>query len=45
MTDFQKWQYYFDRGWATSAQVRQVVSFGKLTPEQFEQITGEKYDE
>ncbi|MFS0556863.1 XkdX family protein [Brevibacillus sp. 179-C9.3 HS] len=43
MTDFQKWKYYYDRGWANDSQLQQVVSFGKISAEEFETITGKKY--
>lgn len=43
MTDFQKWNYYYDRGWASIVQLKQVVSFGKINPEEFQMITGQKY--
>jgi hypothetical protein len=43
MTDFQKWQYYYKRGWATKDQLKQVVSFGRITPEEYETMTGETY--
>ncbi|NTU22319.1 XkdX family protein [Brevibacillus sp. HB1.2] len=43
MTDFQKWKYYYDRGWANAAQLKQVVSFNKITAEEFKTITGQSY--
>ena len=36
--------YYQDKLW-TIDQVRKAVEFGKITPEQFEEITGEPYQE
>lgn len=43
MTDYQKWQYYYTRGWVTDDQLKQVVSFGKITAEEFKKITGQSY--
>ncbi|MBD0381276.1 XkdX family protein [Paenibacillus sedimenti] len=43
MTDFERIKMYFDRKWANVAQIRQYVSFGKITPEQFTEITNEVY--
>ncbi|UIO41862.1 XkdX family protein [Brevibacillus brevis] len=43
MTNYQKWQYYYTCGWATTDQLKQVVSFGKITVEEFKTITGQSY--
>jgi len=43
MTAFQRWKFYYDRGWATKEQLRMVVRFGVLTAEEYELITGEPY--
>jgi hypothetical protein len=44
MTNFEKWQYYYSKGWAKKAQLKQVVTLGGLTPEEYETITGEPYE-
>lgn len=41
---FEKVKKYYDRGFYTKAQVADFVKKGKLTAEQYEQITGEAYD-
>lgn len=43
MSDFERIKTYYDKGWASKAQVRQYVAYGKITPEQYEEITGEIY--
>ncbi|MBB6218646.1 hypothetical protein HNQ80_004820 [Anaerosolibacter carboniphilus] len=44
MTEFQKWQYYYGKGWASVEQLRLVVQYNKISPEEFEQITGQPYE-
>ncbi len=43
MTDFERVEMYYDNGWATKAQVKKYVEYKKITPEQYEEITGEPY--
>ncbi|SHK96672.1 XkdX family protein [Desulforamulus aeronauticus] len=43
MSDFERVKYYFEKGWATAAQVRMYVQYGVITDGEFEQITGEPY--
>lgn len=43
MSDFERVKMYYDKGWATKAQVARYVNFGKITPEQYEEITGDAY--
>lgn len=43
MSDFDRIKYYYDKGWATKAQVKQYVVYGKITPEQYTLITGDPY--
>lgn len=43
MTPFEKWQYYYSKGWASKAQLKQVVGLGGLTPEEYTLITGDLY--
>ena len=38
------WELAFGWGWATTEQLRTVTDFGELTEEDFERITGEKYE-
>lgn len=41
---FDKVKKYYDLGFYTKAQVAAFVRKGKLTPEQYEEITGEPYN-
>jgi len=43
VTDFERIKMYYDKGWATKAQVARYVSFGKITPAQYLEITGDIY--
>jgi len=43
MTDFERIKMYYDKKWATKVQVGKYVSFGKITPEQYQLITGDVY--
>jgi uncharacterized XkdX family phage protein len=43
MTDFERVKMYYDNGWATNQQVAKYVYYEKITPEQYEEITGEPY--
>lgn len=43
MSDFERIKMYYDKKWATKAQVRQYVVYGKITPEDYTLITGETY--
>jgi uncharacterized XkdX family phage protein len=43
MTDFQRIKLYYDKGWATKPQVAQYVQFGKITQQQYQDITGDEY--
>ena len=43
MDDFTRIKMYYDKKWATKAQVRQYVVYGKITAAQYEEITGEVY--
>lgn len=42
---FEKVKKFYNMGLYSKAQVAQFVAKGKLTPEQYEEITGEKYEE
>lgn len=41
--DFERLQYYYEKGWAKNEQLKQYVKYGVITPEQYKTITGEKY--
>lgn len=43
--DFEKWKYYFDQGWASEEQLKMVVSFGKISVFEYEEITGKSYEQ
>lgn len=43
MTDFERIKYYYDKGWATIDQLKRYVVYEKITPAEFEQITGQVY--
>lgn len=43
MSDYERVKMYYDNGWATKEQVAIYVEYGKITPEEYEQITGEPY--
>lgn len=45
MTEFEKVKYYYDKGWASKQQVGMYVFYGKITPEEYETITGDDYAE
>ncbi|QYG88361.1 XkdX family protein [Bacillus atrophaeus] len=37
-------KYFYDKGLWTKQQVYDVVAVGRITPEQYEEITGDPYD-
>lgn len=41
--DFERLKYYYEKKWAKESQLRQYVSFGVISPEDFELITGSAY--
>lgn len=43
MTEFEKWKYYYDRGWASADQLKVVVQYQKITEEEYQEISGEPY--
>lgn len=43
MSDYERIKYYYDKGWATKAQVAKYVQYGKITPTEYEMITSEPY--
>lgn len=43
MTDFDRIKMYYDKGWATKDQLKKYVTFGKITPEQYQEITEDPY--
>ncbi|MCU6797991.1 XkdX family protein [Paenibacillus sp. WQ 127069] len=42
--DFERLKSYFEKKWATKAQLKKYVQFGKISPEEYETITGEPYE-
>lgn len=42
---YEKVKKYYKMGFYTMEQVKVFVRKNKITPEQFEEITGEKYEE
>ena len=43
MTDFERVTYYYVHGWATKEQVGMYVYYEKITPTEYETITGDVY--
>lgn len=43
MLTFEKIKYYYDNGFWTVEMVGNAVVKGKITPEQYTEITGEEY--
>ena len=43
MTNFEKWKDRYEKNWATKTQLATLVRLEVLTPEQYEEITGEVY--
>lgn len=41
---FKKVKLYYDRGFYTKEQVKKFVEKAKLTPAEYEEITGEPYE-
>lgn len=42
---FDKWNKRYQRGGCTKEQLRRLVELDALTPEEYEEITGEPYEE
>lgn len=45
MSKYEKVKYYYDNGYWSIQRVRDAVAKGWITVEQFEEITGEPYEE
>jgi len=43
MTDFERVTYYYEHGWANKQQVGMYVFYKKITPNEYEAITGDVY--
>lgn len=43
MSDFERIQYYYIKGWAKKDQVAQYVVYGVITEIEYEEIVGEPY--
>ena len=41
---FEKYKKRYDRGGCTKAQLKRLVELGALTAEEYEEITGERYE-
>lgn len=41
---FEKYKERYDRGGCTKEQLKKLVVLGALTAEEYEEITGEKYE-
>ena len=42
---FEKYMARYERGGCTKAQLKRIVALGALTTEEYEEITGEAYEE
>lgn len=42
--NYEKYKGYYERGLWTKAMLKNVVAKGKLTAEEYEEITGEAYE-
>lgn len=45
MTDFEKWKDRYEKHWCTKDQLRRLVGLEVITEEEYEEITGVKYNE
>jgi len=45
MSDFERIKLYYEKGWATKAQLQKYVQFEKITAEEYEMITGDPLQE
>ncbi|RJX40856.1 XkdX family protein [Paenibacillus pinisoli] len=43
MSDFERIQFYYQKGWATDSQLRQYVTYKAITPEQYKVITDQDF--
>lgn len=43
MTNLERVKYYYDKGWASKAQVQQYVQYYVITAEDYQTITSESY--
>lgn len=41
---FEKYKARYERGGCTKAQLKRLVALGALTPEEYQEITGDEYD-
>lgn len=42
--NFEKYKRYYDSGFWNDVMLRNVVAKGKITPEEYKEITGEDYE-
>lgn len=43
MSNFEKWKYRYEKGWAIEWHIKRLVSLGVLTEEEYTQIVGNDY--
>lgn len=41
---FEKYRERYQKGGCTKEQLKRIVSLGRLTPEEYKEITGEDYE-
>ncbi|WP_079908287.1 XkdX family protein [Paenibacillus sp. 32352] len=43
MSDYERLKKYYENNWATKEQLQKYVQFNKITPKEYETITGDAY--
>ena len=43
MSDFEKWKYRYENGYATENHIYRLVNLGVLTKQQYKEIIGQEY--
>lgn len=43
MSDFEKWQSRYEKGWVTKEQLQRLVMLSVLNDQEYETITGERF--
>ncbi len=41
---FEMYKERYDKGWCSKEQLAEIVKLGRLTPEEYKEITGEDYE-
>lgn len=44
MSTFEKWNDRYKKHWCTKEQLRRLVNLKVLSPQEYEEITGESYE-